>query len=85
MKDIAASLNVDRRTLQRWQKLGPDFQPAPRAKERPERRKLSAAMAQALQGYFEDNVTSTLQRAFEWLAATLNVTISARVVGKYCK
>lgn len=85
MKEIAACLGVNRRTLQRWQKLGPLHQPAPPAKERPARRKLDGPASQALQTYFDDNLTSTLQQASSWLRETLNVVITRQSVGRYCR
>ena len=85
MKEIAACLEVSTRTLQRWQKAGSVALAVRRQKERPARRNLTSANAQALQGYFEDNVATTLQQAADWLSVNFSVTITRQGIGLYCR
>lgn len=83
MPKISASLGVHKRTLQRWQKSGPE--PPLRRNERPNVRKLTREACLALQHYFESNNTTTLQQAAQWLKQRFDICIIQRSVANYCK
>ena len=78
---IAAALRVNRRTLLRWSKQS--LQRPPRARHRPNRRKLTSVMGAALFQHFSSHNTTTLKQVMLWLREYHAVSVTVKTVYNY--
>ena len=84
MRVIAAALTVNRRTLSRWSKQGPQSPALTRTRNH-HKRKLSTNIAASLVQHICANNTSTLRRAAVWVLETYGIFVSIQTVLRCCK
>lgn len=80
---IARKLHLDRRTLQRWQKQGADYEPPRRNPIRLTARKIRGPAADRLVDFYRRNPTATLASAKSFLMIKCKLHASIVTISKF--